>query len=84
MARGVCERRVPSFRSSKVKGPVYIPESSSCTIPAMLGGGAIAGLALNFIHLDPIKALFNAAVINGILAAAPVMAQMMLLTQNRK
>jgi len=50
----------------------------------MLGGGAIAGLALNFIHLDPIKALFNAAVINGILAAAPVMAQMMLLTQNRK
>jgi Mn2+/Fe2+ NRAMP family transporter len=40
-------------------------------------------LALNFIHLDPIKALFIAAVINGILAA-PVMALVMLLTQNRK
>jgi hypothetical protein len=50
----------------------------------MPGGGAIAGLALNFIYLDPIKASFNAAVINGILSAAPVMAQMMLSTQNRK
>ena len=51
---------------------------------AKLGAATISGLALNFIHPDPIKALFNAAVINGILAAAPVMAQMMLLTQNRK
>jgi Mn2+/Fe2+ NRAMP family transporter len=50
---------------------------------ATLGAATIAGLALNFIHLDPIKALFIAAVINGILAA-PVMALMMLLTQNRR
>ena len=50
---------------------------------ATLGAATIAGLALNFIHLDPIKALFIAAVINGTLAA-PVMALMMLLTQNRK
>lgn len=48
-----------------------------------LGVATLAGLSLNFIHLDPIKALFIAAVINGILAA-PVMALMMLLTQNRK
>jgi NRAMP (natural resistance-associated macrophage protein)-like metal ion transporter len=50
---------------------------------ATLGAATIAGLSLNFIHLDPIKALFIAAVINGILAT-PVMALMMLLTQNRK
>jgi NRAMP (natural resistance-associated macrophage protein)-like metal ion transporter len=50
---------------------------------ATLGAATIAGLSLNFVHLDPIKALFIAAVINGILAA-PVMALMMLLTQNRK
>lgn len=49
---------------------------------AKLGAATIAGLALNFIHLDPIKALFIAAVINGILAV-PVMALMMLLTQTR-
>jgi NRAMP (natural resistance-associated macrophage protein)-like metal ion transporter len=48
-----------------------------------LGAATLAGLAMNFTHLDPIKALFIAAVINGILAA-PVMALMMLLTQNRK
>jgi Mn2+/Fe2+ NRAMP family transporter len=48
-----------------------------------LGAATLAGLAMNFIHLDPIKALFVAAVINGILAA-PVMALMMLLTQKRK
>jgi NRAMP (natural resistance-associated macrophage protein)-like metal ion transporter len=48
-----------------------------------LGAATIAGLCLNFIHLDPIKALFIAAVINGILAT-PVMALMMLVTQNRK
>ena len=43
----------------------------------------LLGLALNFIHLDPIRALFIAAVINGVMAA-PVMAMMMLITQDRK
>jgi len=43
----------------------------------------ILGLSLNFIHLDPIKALFVAAVINGLLAA-PVMTMMMLMTQDRR
>lgn len=41
------------------------------------------GLSLNFLRLDPIKALFIAAVINGLMAA-PLMCMMMLLTQNRK
>ncbi len=50
---------------------------------AALGAAMLIGLSLNFIHLDPIKALFIAAVINGFLAS-PVMAMMMLLTQDRK
>jgi len=50
---------------------------------AALGAAMLIGLSLNFIHLDPIKALFVAAVINGFLAF-PVMTMMMLLTQDRK
>ena len=48
-----------------------------------LGVAILVGLSLNFVHLNPIKALFVAAVINGFLAS-PVMAMMMLLTQNPK
>jgi Mn2+/Fe2+ NRAMP family transporter len=44
-----------------------------------LGAAMLLGLTLNFIHLDPIRALFIAAVINGLMAA-PVMAMMMLIT----
>jgi NRAMP (natural resistance-associated macrophage protein)-like metal ion transporter len=49
-----------------------------CLVAALL-----IGLALNFIHLDPIRALFIAAVINGVLAS-PVMAMMMLLTRDSR
>jgi NRAMP (natural resistance-associated macrophage protein)-like metal ion transporter len=49
-----------------------------CLAVAML-----LGLSLNFIHLDPIRALFVAAVINGFLAA-PIMAMMMLLSREPK
>jgi NRAMP (natural resistance-associated macrophage protein)-like metal ion transporter len=48
-----------------------------------LGVATLVGLALNFVHFDPIRSLFIAAVINGLLAA-PVMALMMLMTSNRK
>ena len=48
-----------------------------------LGVATLVGLALNFVHFDPIRSLFVAAVINGLLAA-PVMALMMLMTRNRK
>ena len=43
----------------------------------------IAGIALNFWHIDPIKALFWAAVLNGVLAA-PLMAVIMLMASSRK
>jgi NRAMP (natural resistance-associated macrophage protein)-like metal ion transporter len=42
----------------------------------------IIGAAMNFTPIDPIKALFWSAVINGVVAA-PVMAMMMILTMRR-
>jgi NRAMP (natural resistance-associated macrophage protein)-like metal ion transporter len=41
------------------------------------------GIALNFTSVDPIKALYWSAVINGMLAA-PVMVMLMLLVRNRE
>ena len=41
----------------------------------------VIGLLLNLAHINPIKALFLAAVVNGVLAA-PVMVMTMLLAQN--
>ncbi len=41
------------------------------------------GIAINFVHLDPIKALFWSAVINGVVAV-PVMAVMMVIAVDRR
>jgi NRAMP (natural resistance-associated macrophage protein)-like metal ion transporter len=43
----------------------------------------LVGLALNFVGLDPIKALYWSAVLNGLLAA-PLMATMLLIASNPK
>ncbi len=43
----------------------------------------LVGLALNFVGIDPIKALYWSAVLNGVLAA-PMMAAMLLIATNRK
>jgi NRAMP (natural resistance-associated macrophage protein)-like metal ion transporter len=48
-----------------------------------LGTSTLVGLLLNVVHFDPIKSLFIAAVINGLLAA-PVMALMMIMTRSRR
>ncbi|HEY5106348.1 MAG TPA: divalent metal cation transporter [Caulobacteraceae bacterium] len=53
--------------------------------PAFYGAIAVAfviGGLLNFVHIDPIKALFWSAVINGV-AAVPIMAMMMHLSSHR-
>ncbi|WP_425506821.1 hypothetical protein [Sphingomonas rhizophila] len=42
-----------------------------------------AGASLNSIGISPIKALYWAAVVNGVLAA-PLMAIMMLIVRNRR
>jgi NRAMP (natural resistance-associated macrophage protein)-like metal ion transporter len=48
---------------------------------AILAAFVIGGI-LNFVHIDPIKALFWSAVINGV-AAVPIMAMMMHLSSHR-
>jgi NRAMP (natural resistance-associated macrophage protein)-like metal ion transporter len=48
-----------------------------------IGVATVIGLLLNFIHLDPIKALFWSAVLNGVVAV-PVMTLMMIVTRNAK
>ena len=48
-----------------------------------LAVATLLGVALNFTSIDPIKALFWSAVVNGI-AAAPIMVVMMLMTANPK
>ena len=50
---------------------------------AILAVATLIGVALNFTAINPIKALFWSAVING-LAAVPIMIVMMLMTTNKK
>lgn len=49
---------------------------------ATIAVATIAGLTLNYVGVDPIKALYWAAVVNGVLAA-PLMVVMMLIATNR-
>ena len=49
----------------------------------VLAVATVIGLGLNFVHIDPIKALFWSAVINGIVSG-PVMVVMMLMASNSK
>ena len=48
-----------------------------------IAAATLGGVALNFVGLDPIKALFWAAVVNGVLAA-PLMMVIMLIATNRR
>src|SRR3546814_4451694 len=43
----------------------------------------LAGAALTSVAIDPVRALFRAAVVNGVLAA-PLMVMMMLIVQNKR
>ena len=45
--------------------------------------GTLIGVAINFVNIDPIKALFWSAVINGVVAV-PLMVVMMLMTMRPK
>jgi NRAMP (natural resistance-associated macrophage protein)-like metal ion transporter len=50
---------------------------------ATIVGGTVIGVGINFINIDPIKALFWSAVINGV-AAVPLMVVMMIMTMQSK
>jgi Mn2+/Fe2+ NRAMP family transporter len=43
----------------------------------------VAGVVMNFVHLDPIRALFIAAVINGVVAP-PLLVLIVVLGADRK
>ena len=49
---------------------------------AVIAASTVVGLGMNFLHIDPIRALFWSAVINGVVAV-PIMAMMMLLATNK-
>lgn len=50
---------------------------------AVLTSAVLIGLAMDFSHINPIKALYWTAVINGVVAG-PIMITMMLMASNRK
>jgi NRAMP (natural resistance-associated macrophage protein)-like metal ion transporter len=50
---------------------------------ATIALATLGGVALNFTSLDPVKALYWSAVVNGVLAA-PLMAVMMIIAMNRR
>ena len=49
---------------------------------AIIAAGFVIGVGLNFTKIDPIKALFWSAVINGVVAV-PVMVMMMILSSRK-
>lgn len=50
---------------------------------AILGAGILAGMVMNFLRIDPIKALFWSAVFNGV-AAVPLIVAITLIANNSK
>ncbi len=50
---------------------------------AVIAGAVALGLLIDYSPLDPIKALYWSAVVNGVIAV-PMMAAMMLVAVNRK
>jgi Mn2+/Fe2+ NRAMP family transporter len=50
---------------------------------ATIVGGTVVGIGINFVDIDPIKALFWSAVINGVVAV-PLMVVMMVMTMQPK
>jgi NRAMP (natural resistance-associated macrophage protein)-like metal ion transporter len=50
---------------------------------ATIVGGTVIGVGINFVNIDPIKALFWTAVINGVVAV-PLMIVMMIMTMQPK
>jgi Mn2+/Fe2+ NRAMP family transporter len=48
-----------------------------------IAAATLVGVLINFVHLDPIKALFWSAVINGVVAV-PLMVVIMLMAMQRQ
>jgi Mn2+/Fe2+ NRAMP family transporter len=50
---------------------------------AVIAGSMVVGLVLNFVGLDPIRALYFSAIANGV-AAPPLILLMLILSNDRK
>ena len=67
----------------KWKGSLQRKPQRAKRFYGVLAAATLIGLALNFVKIDPIRALFWSAIINGVVAV-PVMVVIMLLAANRK
>ena len=50
---------------------------------AAITAATLIGLSLNFVHIDPVQALFWAAILNGVVAA-PLMVIIMVMASSKK
>ncbi len=66
-----------------IKGSLDAKPLDARLFYATIAVTTLAGSALNLVGIDPVKALYWAAVVNGILAV-PLMVVMMLIVRNRK
>jgi NRAMP (natural resistance-associated macrophage protein)-like metal ion transporter len=67
----------------KWKGSLQRKPQKAKRFYGVLAAATLIGLALNFVKIDPIRALFWSAIINGVVAV-PVMVAIMLLAASRK
>ena len=67
----------------KWQGGLELPPSRAKGFYAIIALSTVIGMALGFTSIDPIKALFWSAVMNGVIAV-PIMAVMMLMASNRQ
>jgi NRAMP (natural resistance-associated macrophage protein)-like metal ion transporter len=65
------------------KGALAIKPQYRPTFYGVIAAATVVGVGMNFIHIDPIKALFYSAMING-LVAPPLMVLIVLLGADRK
>ena len=60
-----------------------LPPSRAKGFYSIIAASTLVGIAIGFLPIDPIKALFWSAVINGVISV-PIMAVMMMMASNRK
>ena len=74
----MCAEEFFGLKGDLSSKPAYRP-----TFYGVIGAATVAGAILNFLHVDPIRALFYAAVING-LVAPPLMLQIVTLGGDKR
>ena len=59
------------------------PPKHAIRFYSVIAAATLIGLSLNFLHINPVKALFWAAILNGVVAA-PLMAVIMIIASSQK